>query len=105
MRDGRDRCVGRRFIALSLVLLLVALPAAGSDLRDLFFGEALYHAFQGQYFEALQRLDTELGMHRGLDEPERDTLHYHIANAEFSVGDFELHYGMDQRAGRAITLV
>jgi len=102
MPDGR---AGRRFIALGLALVLAALPAAGSDLRDLYFGEALYHAFQGQYFEALQRLDAELGMHRGLDEPERDTLHYHINNAEFSVGDFELHYRMDQRAGRAITAV
>jgi hypothetical protein len=34
-------------MALGLVLVLAALPAAGSDLRDLFFGEALYHAFQG----------------------------------------------------------
>jgi tetratricopeptide (TPR) repeat protein len=92
-------------MALGLVLALVALPASGSDLRDLFFGEALYHAFQGRYFEALHRLDTELAMHRGLDEPERDTLHYHIRNAEFSVGDFELYYRMDQRAGRAVKTV
>jgi tetratricopeptide (TPR) repeat protein len=104
-RDGRDARAGRRSIALGLVLVLAALPAAGSDLRDLFFGEALYHAFQGRHFDALQRLDTELGMHRGLDEPERDTLHYHIKNAEFSVGDIELHYRMDHRAGRAIAAV
>jgi tetratricopeptide (TPR) repeat protein len=91
--------------ALGLALLLAAVPAAGSDLKDLYFGEALYHAYQGKYFEALQRLDTELGMHRALDEPERDTLHYHINNAEFSVGDFELHYRMDHRARHAITAV
>ena len=69
---------GRRFTALGLALTLAAIPVAGSDLRDLYFGEALYHAFQGQYFDALQRLDTELALHLGLDEPERDTLHYHI---------------------------
>jgi tetratricopeptide (TPR) repeat protein len=91
--------------ALGLALLLAALPAAGSDLKDLFYGEALYQAFQGNYFAALQRLDTELGMHRALDEPERDTLHHHINNAEFSVGDFELHYRMDHRARRAIKTV
>ncbi len=102
MRDGR---AGRHFIALCLMLAVAVLPAAGGDLRDLFFGEALYHAFLGQYFEALQRLDAELNMHRGLDEPERDTLHYHINNAEFSVGDFELHYRMDQRARRAINVL
>src|SRR5207248_1448656 len=75
------------------------------ELRDLYFGEALYHAFQGQYFDAIQRLDTELGMYHGLDQPELDTLHYHINDAEFSVGDFELNYRMHHRAGRAIKAV
>jgi tetratricopeptide (TPR) repeat protein len=74
-------------------------------LRDLYFGEALYHAYQGQYFDALQRLDTELAMYHGLDEPRLDTLHFHINDSEFSVGDFELDYRMHQRAGRAIKAV
>jgi tetratricopeptide (TPR) repeat protein len=74
----------------------------GSDLSDLFFGEALFRAYQGQYFDALQRLDTELALYRGLDEPQLDKLHYHINDAEFSVGDFELNYRMHLRAGRAI---
>src|SRR5215471_1876045 len=95
----------RRLIGLVLALGLAALPLTGGDLRDLFFGEALYHAYQGQYFDALQRLDTELAQYRGLDQPELDTLHYHINNAEFSVGDFELNYRMHQRAGRAIKAV
>src|SRR5438034_11617056 len=96
---------GRRLIGFGLALVLAALPVAGADLRDLFFGEALYRAFQGQYFDALQRLDTELAQYHRLDEPELDTLHYHINNAEFSVGDFELNYRMHQRAGRAIKAV
>src|SRR5438552_19095123 len=115
----------RRLIGLCLVLGLTLCPAAGSgipgdrpvravrspagtpsqDLRDLYFGEALYRAFQGRYFDALQRLDTELAQYHRLDEPELDTLHYHINNAEFSVGDFELNYRMHQRAGRAIKAV
>src|SRR5437763_15043601 len=115
----------RRLIGLCLVLGLTLCPAAGSgipgdrpvqagrpqagtpsqELRDLDFGEALYHAYQGQYFDAIQRLDTELGMYHGLDQPELDTLHYHINNAEFSVGDFELDYRMHQRAGRAMKAV
>ena len=74
-------------------------------MRDLYFGEALYHAFQGRYFDALQRLDTEVALYRSLDQPELDTLHYHIDNAEFSVGDFELNYRMHHRAGRAIKAV
>src|SRR5436309_12880101 len=115
----------RRLIGLCLAVGLALCSAAGSDiprdrppgsvrsqtgtpssdLRDLYFGEALYHAFQGQYFDAIQRLDTELGMYHGLDQPELDTLHYHINNAEFSVGDFELDYRMHQRAGRAMKAV
>jgi tetratricopeptide (TPR) repeat protein len=77
----------------------------GSDLKDLYFGEALYQAFQGRFFDAIQRLDTELAMYRRIDQPELDTLHYHFNNAEFSVGDFELNYRMHQRAGRAIKAV
>src|SRR5207249_1818498 len=94
-----------QLLGLGLALGLAARPAGGADLRDLYFGEALYHAFQGQYFDALQRLDTELALYRGLDQPQLDTLHYHINNAEFSVGDFELNYRMHHRAGRAIKAV
>src|SRR5882757_10338571 len=95
----------RQLIGLVLVLGLAARPATCGDLKDLYFGEALYHAYQGQYFDALQRLDTELAQYRVLDEPELDSLHYHINDAEFSVGDFELSYRMHLRAGRAIKAV
>src|SRR5690242_713750 len=95
----------RRLIGLCLIMGLAAHPASGEDLRDLFFGEALYHADQGQYFEAIQRLDTELAQYHRLDQPELDTLHYHVNEAEFSVGDFELDYRMHYRAGRAIKRV
>jgi len=95
----------RRFIGLGLAFGLAALPAAGADLRDLYFGEALYHAYQGQYFDAIRRLDTELAQYHRLDEPLLDTLHYHVNDAEFSVGDFELNYRMHHRAGRAIKAV
>src|ERR1051326_6854171 len=95
----------RSLIGFGLAMVLAVRPATGGDLKDLFFGEALYRAFQGQFFDALQRLDTEIAQYRGLDKPELDTLHYHINNAEFSVGDFELNYRMHQRAGRAIKAV
>src|SRR5262245_15727703 len=94
-----------RLLGLGLALGLVARPTVGGDLKDLYFGEALYHAYQGQYFDAIQRLDTELAQYHGLDEPQLDTLHYHIGSAEFSVGDFELNYRMHRRAGRAIKAV
>jgi tetratricopeptide (TPR) repeat protein len=97
--------VTRTLIGLYLIVGLAAYPALGDDLRDLFFGEAIYHAHQGQYFEAIQRLDTELAQYHRLDQPELDTLHYHVNEAEFSVGDFELDYRMHYRAGRAIKRV
>jgi hypothetical protein len=78
---------------------------AGNEKDDLFFDEAFYHAYQGQYFEAIQRLDTELAQYHRLDEPGLDTLHYNINEAEFSVGDFELDYRMHYKAGRAIKRV
>ena len=95
----------QRLIALGLALGFGAVPAVGAELRDLYFGEALYYAHQGQYCDALQRLDTELAQYHGLDEPGLDTLHPHINDAEFSVGDFELNYRMHHRAGRAIKAV
>src|SRR6478752_6515321 len=102
----------RRIIGLGLVLgLASSLSLAGdkkpaaSEKDDLFFDEAFYHAYQGQFFEAIQRLDTELGQYHRLDEPGLDTLHYHINEAEFSVGDFELDYRMHYKAGRAIKAV
>jgi Tfp pilus assembly protein PilF len=100
--------VGRR-VAYVLVAGLAGLvaPAFAADraLRDLYFGEALYYANQERYLDALERLDTELNQHYRLDEPRLDTLHYHVGEAEFSVGDFELHYRMHHRAGRAIRAV
>jgi len=98
---------------LALAAWLPAVPAgvAGAsasprvELRDPWFGEALYHAYQEDWFDALRRLDTEIAQHRGVDEPRLDSLHPHIDLAEFSVGDFELHYRMHHRAGRAIEAV
>ncbi len=98
-----------RRLPLGAALLPIALFAAGSlsadELSDAHFGEALYYAHQGEYFEALERLDTEVRQHVGVDEPELDTLYVHFADAEFSLGDFELRYRMHHRAGRAIKAV
>jgi len=113
--------MNRLLVLLTIVLLAASPASAGTSapasasapastkapiiLKDLYFGEALYYAFQGEWFNAIARLDTELMQHYGVDEPELDTLHYHINQAEFDVGDFELAYRMHQRAGRAITAV
>ena len=90
---------------LVLAALLVASAAPAADLADPWFGEALYYAYQDHYFEALERLDTEIAQHYRVDERELDSLHPFIGHAEFSVGDFELYYRMHHRAGRAIRAV
>jgi hypothetical protein len=98
-------------------VVMAAIPAAADDrnglastttpksLKDLYFGEALYYAYQGDWFDSIARLDTELAQFHGLDEPELDSLYHHLNQAEFAVGDFELAYRMHHRAGRAITKV
>jgi tetratricopeptide (TPR) repeat protein len=95
-----------QWLSMGMALAAVAAqPSMAADLRDLYFGEALYQADQGQYFDALERLDAELAQHHRVDEPELDSLQYHIRQADFSVGDFELRYRMHLRAGRAIKAV
>jgi hypothetical protein len=95
-------------------LLLIGRAAAAQSappareepaVADWYFGEAVYYARQEQFFDALERLDAELGQHRGVDEPALDSLYHQLREAEFSVGDFELNYRMHHRAGRAITAV
>ena len=66
------------------------------------YGEALYYAYQGKWFEALAQLHTELKKDGGIAEPERDAIWYQAVDANFSVGDLELNYRMDQRAARVI---
>jgi len=101
--------MSRLILILACLLLatpsLAANPYTSNGLKDVFFGETLYHAFQEDWFQAIARLDTELGQYRRLDEPGLDTLSYHINQAEFGVGDFELGYRMHLRAGRAMTAV
>ena len=92
-------------LALIFAALTVSAESDRNGLTDLYFGEALFHANQGDWFTALERLDTELAQYYRLDEPRLDTLHYHVNDAEFAVGDFELNYRMHHRAGRAITAV
>src|SRR5215471_14036824 len=105
---ARKTLIGVVLLCLAASSLVGSAAGRGSRdkaLHDLYFGEALYYARQGHFFDALERLDAELGQHRALDEPELDSLYFHLHDAEFSVGDFELNYRMHHRAGHAITAV
>ncbi len=74
-------------------------------LKDIFYGESLFYAFQGKHFDAISKLDAELGQFYALDNPSLDPFNQQINHAEFSVGSFELAYRMHQRAGRAIKAI
>lgn len=99
----------RKFLVSAVFLVHAGAVVSGepdrTELRDPYFGEALFYARQGDYFDAIARLDAELIQHYGVDDPQLDTLSYHINEAEFDVGDLELSYRMHRRAGRAIKAV
>ncbi len=99
---------GKTFSLVALLLISgssLASTVSSTELKDPYFGEALYYAYQQRHFDAITRLDAELTQYYGVDEPKLDSLNYHINQAKFSVGDFELGYRMHQRAGRAISAV
>lgn len=91
--------------ALLFAAGLAAGPLTAEEVGDPYFREARFYALQGDYFAALERLDSEVDQHEEVDEPRLDTLYPYIDDAEFSLGDFELRYRMHHRAGRAITAV
>jgi hypothetical protein len=99
----------RRYLALLVVCAgagaWAATEPAKTNARDLYLGEAFFYAQQGEYFDAISRLDTELSQFYRLDEPNLDPFHIQLGHAEFSVGDFELYYRMHKRAGRAMKAV
>ena len=99
----------RTIILLSAFLCSLTAHAASGlkdvELRDLYFGEILYSAYQDLHFDALSKLDTELSQYYRIDESELDSLHMHLGQAEFSVGDMEMQYRMSQRAAKAIQAV
>ena len=60
--------------AFMVAMCVTAAPSASSETKDLYFGEALYHAHQEHWFEALQRLDSEIAQHYRVDERALDSL-------------------------------
>jgi hypothetical protein len=66
------------------------------DEQELYFGEAFFYAFQGNYVDAI----TRRGMLYGPTNSSLDPLHFKFGDFQFSAGDFESSYRMYQRAGR-----
>jgi hypothetical protein len=108
IRSKRKRLISN---AIGLILaVLVCIPAwadepslrTTKDIRDLFFGEALYYYNQKDYFDAVALLDAELAQLFALDDPTRDTLNYHREESELYIADMELSYRMHQKVGRTM---
>jgi chaperonin cofactor prefoldin len=93
-----------------VALVLMMLPPVGiaadknktQGVRDLFFGEALFHAAQKNHFDAVTLLDAELAQYYSLDDPTSDSLSYHREESELFVADHELSYRMHRKVGRAM---
>ena len=97
-----------RSLALCALWLFCGQVWAGPEakpLHDLFYGEALYLAYQNRHFDAITRLDIELGQFYAQDQADLDPLVFHQNEAEFNVGDLEISYRMHQRAGRALKAI
>ena len=96
------------FTSTLVVLTLLVSPASAAkksnerNIRDLFFGEALFHAEQKNQFAAITRLDAELAQYYSLDDPKSDSLSYHREESELFVADLELSYRMHRKVGRAM---
>lgn len=92
-----------------LGLGLSSLCIAGVDTphvneQDVYFGEALYYALQGDYVDAITRRDIAFG--RLWNEKHKpDPLNVRFGNTQLSVGEFEVSYRMYQRAGRAMKAI
>jgi len=99
--------MSRFFVVLASLLFAALAFSAGiansEDKKNLYdYGEALYYAYQGEWFEAIARLDAQQAQSRGIDESGYNAPFSH---SERLAGDFELNYRMHQRAGRAIKAV
>jgi hypothetical protein len=70
-------CVLQRIVLFASIVLVSTAYAKSnpSNNKDLFFNEGLYYAYQEQYFDAISKIDAELGQYYGLDEPELNSLH------------------------------
>ncbi len=88
---------------LFTALALAAGRAGSEDMKALYDdGEALFYAYQGEWFEAMARLDAGQAQSHGRDDSERSGL---VNRTDRVAGDIELNYRMYQRADRAMWAV
>lgn len=96
------RCRPLPALGLALIAGLAVNASRAQEATQPTFGETLYYAYQGKWFEALEQLHTDVKRERGNAEPDGDDSWYQSVDANFSVGDFELNYRMHRRAASVI---
>ena len=89
------------FVAFKLwIVLSSASLFAASDkstsVKDLRYGVALYHYFQGEYFEALSELDVA---------DQRGGIQGHSADPQIIVGGIQLSFGMNRSASELFSSI
>ena len=98
---------------MRLILLLSGLCFASwsfaaedtaSKLRNLYLGEAFYHAYQGEYVDAAARLDAKSAHFYRLDDPNLDPLYFQEGYARFSAADFAAPSRQIKRSGSSWVL-
>jgi Tfp pilus assembly protein PilF len=76
---------------LGITRLVAAAETPPSSVRDLQYGEALYHYFQQDYFNSIVRLQIA---------QQQQHLPNHAAEAELMLGGLDLSYGLRNEANR-----
>ena len=88
------RRISLSVLGFALLAGLATNASRAEETQRTSYGEALYYAYQGKWFEALEQLNT--------GEPDRDAAWLRAIDANFSAGDIELNYRMHRRAARII---
>jgi tetratricopeptide (TPR) repeat protein len=90
----RSRVAGLLLAALGCVFATAAPAGEPGPVRDLYYGDALFHFYQDDHFTALTRLLVARSAGR---------VPHHEAEAELLLGGLYLHYGQHLRAEQIFT--
>ena len=96
-------------VGMPLTLLLCSLcwasvasasvVSSSAAMRNLQLGEAFYHAYQGDYVDAVAGLDAKSARFYRLDDPNLDALHFQDSDLPFTSTDFVSSARIIKRAG------
>lgn len=83
--QGKRLSIPLFFLLLSLIFSCHALPVQPREVRDLHYGEVLFHFYQQDYFSAITHL---------MMASQQQQLPHHLQESELLLGGMQLSYGM-----------